>query len=70
MKIESEYLLLQQRGFAPIIEKWKKYSTTLGHRVKILAHNEHIEGEAIDIESDGGLLVRRDSGFVEKVICW
>lgn len=67
-EIEREYLSFQSHGFAPVIEKWKKLSTTLGHRVKIVSGNEHIEGEALDIDSDGGLLVRRDTGFLEKVV--
>lgn len=66
--LETEYVLFQQKGFAAVIEKWKKLSTTLGHRVKIVFGNEHIEGEALDIDEDGGLLVRRDSGFTEKVL--
>ncbi len=65
---EEEYVLFQQKGFKKVIEKWKKLSTTLGHRVKIVFHNEYIEGEALDLDSDGGLLVRRDSGFTEKVL--
>ena len=60
--------MFQKHGFKNIIEKWKKFSTTLGHRVKIISNNENIEGEALDIDTDGGLLIRRDSGFVEKVM--
>lgn len=67
-EMESEYISFQKHGFKNIIEKWKKFSTTLGHRVKIISNNENIEGEALDIDTDGGLLVRRDSGFVEKVM--
>ena len=65
--IENEYILFQKEGFKPIVRKWKKFSTTLGHRVKVQFHKEHLEGEALDIDTDGALLVRRDSGFVERV---
>lgn len=66
--IEDEYILFQKNGFKTVIEKWKRLSTTLGHRVKIISDKNLIEGEALDIDSDGGLLVREDSGFVEKVM--
>jgi len=66
-EIEKEYLLFQREGFEPIIKEWKKLSITLGHRVKVQFHKEHLEGEALNIDSDGALLVRRDSGFVERV---
>ncbi len=67
-KIELNYLLLQKKGAHPIIEKWRDYNVTLGKRVKVHFHKEHIEGEAVDIDIDGGLLVRRDSGVTDKVI--
>jgi len=65
--IENEYILFRKEGFKSIIEKWKKFSTTLGHRVKVQFHKEYLEGEALDIDTDGALLVRRDSGFVGRV---
>ncbi|MFC1709046.1 biotin--[acetyl-CoA-carboxylase] ligase [Candidatus Omnitrophota bacterium] len=65
--IEKEYILFQKQGFGPIIKKWKELSTTLGHRVKVQFRKEHLEGQAIDIDTDGALLVKRDTGFVERV---
>jgi len=67
-QIEVNYLLFREKGSAPIIEKWRDYNITLGRRVKVFAHKEHIEGEAVDIDIDGGLLIRRDSGVTEKVM--
>ena len=32
------------------------------------SHREHIEGEAFNIDTDGGLLVRKDSGITAKVM--
>ncbi|MDD2689736.1 MAG: biotin--[acetyl-CoA-carboxylase] ligase [Candidatus Omnitrophica bacterium] len=67
-KIEVNYLLLEKEGSESIIEKWRRYNITLGKRVKVYCQREHIEGEAVDIDTDGGLLVRKDSGIIEKVM--
>lgn len=67
-RIEANYLLLQKKGARPIAEKWRDYSITLGRRVKVYCHKQHLEGEAADIDTDGGLLVRKDSGVMEKVM--
>ena len=76
-RIEKNYLLFSaeggpasggQKGIAAIIEKWRQHSVTLGKRVKILCEKAHLEGEAVDIDRDGGLLIRRDSGLIEKVM--
>jgi BirA family biotin operon repressor/biotin-[acetyl-CoA-carboxylase] ligase len=66
-RIEHNYMAFQEKGSRQIIEKWREYNITLGRRVRVACQKEHIEGEAIDIDTDGGLLLRRDSGFVEKV---
>lgn len=66
-KIEENCLAFQKIGVQPILEKWRHYNITLGRRVKILFHKEHIEGEAIDIDTDGALLVRNDSGLTRKI---
>lgn len=66
-RIEANYLLLQLEGNQSIIEKWRDYDITLGRRVKVFSHKEHIEAEAVDIDTDGGLLLRNDSGLTQKV---
>jgi BirA family biotin operon repressor/biotin-[acetyl-CoA-carboxylase] ligase len=67
-RIEAHYLLFKNKGSRGIIEKWREYNITIGRRVKVSSHKEHIEGLAMDIEADGGLLIRKDSGVIAKVM--
>jgi BirA family biotin operon repressor/biotin-[acetyl-CoA-carboxylase] ligase len=67
-KIEANYSALEHKGPKMIIDKWREYGITLGRRVKIYSHREHIEGEAVNIDMDGGLLIRKDSGITVKVM--
>ncbi len=67
-RIEANYLFLQAKGSSVIIDKWRNYGITLGRRVKVSCQSQHLEGEAIDIDTDGGLLLRLDSGFNQKVM--
>ncbi len=67
-RIDENYHLFQAQGSAQILAKWRGFSMTLGRMVKVTCHHSHIEGEAIDIDADGGLLIRRDSGLIEKVM--
>jgi len=66
-RIEANYSLLQHKGSKAIAEKWRELATTLHKRVKVYSQNEHVEGEAVDIDSDGALLIRNDSGLTQKV---
>ena len=67
-KIEANYAVFQEKGSLTIVEKWRQFSITLGKRVKIICQKGHLEGEAVDIDTDGGLLLRKDSGIVEKIM--
>lgn len=66
-RIEANYFILEDKGAAPIIDKWRNFSLTLGKRVKVYCQNKHIEGSAVDIDQDGSLLIRKDSGLIQKV---
>ncbi|MBU2540422.1 MAG: biotin--[acetyl-CoA-carboxylase] ligase [Candidatus Omnitrophica bacterium] len=67
-RIEQNYLKFTKEGSSFIIQKWRDFTSTLHSRIKVICQKEHIEGEAVDIDLDGGLLIRKDSGFVEKVM--
>jgi len=65
-RFEDNYFIFQKNGSAPILDKWKSFNITLGQRVRIALARGHIEGKAVDIDADGGLLVRKDNGALEK----
>ena len=67
-RLEQNYLLIQKEGFLTIRTEWKNLSVTLGRRVKATCMHKETEGEAVDIDSDGGLKIRLDNGFYEKVM--
>lgn len=66
-RIEENYLSFQEKGAQPIIEKWRNYNITLHRRVRISCQNKHLEGTAVNIDTDGALLVRKDSGLIERI---
>jgi len=66
-RIENNYFLLEDRGGQGIIDKWRSFSLTLGRRVKVYCQDKHVEGQAVDIDQDGALLIRKDSGLTQKV---
>lgn len=66
-KIETNYLVFKEKGADFITDKWHNYNVTLGRRVRVVLHKHHLEGEAVNIDTDGALLLRKDSGFIERV---
>ena len=66
--MEELYEKVLHEGFKPVLEEWKKYSSTLGQQVKVIAPDQTYFGEAVDIDEDGLLMVKREDGRIEKVI--
>jgi BirA family biotin operon repressor/biotin-[acetyl-CoA-carboxylase] ligase len=66
-RIEINYLSFQEKGSPPMIKKWREYNSTLGKRVRVLCQKALLEGQAVDIDKDGCLLLRKDSGFIQRV---
>lgn len=66
--LEELYAKVLQEGFQPVLAEWKKYSSTLGQQVKVIAPDQTYCGEAVDIDDEGLLLVRRQDGTMERVI--
>jgi BirA family transcriptional regulator, biotin operon repressor / biotin---[acetyl-CoA-carboxylase] ligase len=67
-RIERDYLLLRSSGAGAVLDKWKTHAVTLGKKVRVDCRGQQIEGEAVDIDDDGGLLVRGESGIVRKFV--
>lgn len=66
LRMEEWYTQLKSKGFAPVQERWKKLSLTLGKRIRIHDSYGDIEGQAVDLDKDGGLIIREDSGILVK----
>ncbi|MCX8130763.1 MAG: biotin--[acetyl-CoA-carboxylase] ligase [Clostridia bacterium] len=56
------------KALADIIRLWKKYSITLGKRVRVTFRGSEFTGTAIDITDDGKLVIDCDDGMRREVI--
>ena len=65
--LEKYYYRMKKEGFRTIMEEWKNLTLMLGSRIKVILQNRTLEGQAHDIDSDGALVVRLDSGMLERV---
>ena len=64
-QIYTKYLAF---GFVSVRDEWKAFNNTIGSQVKISDGAKDIEGEAIDIDDDGFLLVRKENGNITRII--
>jgi len=66
--LDEHYAIFNEKGFQPILDELRNFSSTLGRRVKVDFRNRRIEGQAMDVDESGALLVRLDNGFVERIL--
>jgi BirA family biotin operon repressor/biotin-[acetyl-CoA-carboxylase] ligase len=67
-EFESLYHGLAISGFEPIRARWKALSNTIGANVVVSMPTEKVTGKAIDIDSDGALILAKEDGSLEKII--
>jgi BirA family biotin operon repressor/biotin-[acetyl-CoA-carboxylase] ligase len=67
-EFESRYLLLEEGEYETILQEWKKLSCTLENHVQIRTLKNTFEGEAVDIDEFGALIIRKENGRLERVI--
>ena len=60
----------RMQSFNPttLIEEWKAYNDTIGREITIITRKNTFEGKAVDIDSQGGLIIENDTGEHETVI--
>ena len=47
---------------------WKRHAVTLGRPVRVVTHSEEIVGTALDVDSDGALIVETETGRTRRVV--
>ncbi len=67
-ELDVYYQKLKKNEFADIAEEWEERSLTSGQRVTATTWKRKIHGEAVGIDEDGALWIRKDNGLQEKVM--
>ena len=66
-KLENIYELFLKEGFGPVLEKWKAYAGFLGRQVEVASDSEKLCGLALDVDSEGALVLRIEDETVGRV---
>jgi len=66
-ELDRSYSQFLNHGSDSILEAWRGFALFLGRRIRVAAQDRTVDGQAMDIDSSGALLVRTDAGLVESV---
>ena len=67
VRLEHAYEQWRRDGFAPIKARWAELSSSLGRRVEVVSGTAKVTGLVADLDDDGALMLRLDSGLMRKV---
>lgn len=67
-EFEKYYERLKRREFSSILKEWKLYSHALRRKIKINMGEKIITGEAIDINEEGALILKKEDGELLEII--
>jgi BirA family biotin operon repressor/biotin-[acetyl-CoA-carboxylase] ligase len=67
-QLERDIQRLKRGLFDELAEEWERYSCTSGRRVVANLLGRKVQGQAVGIDRDGALWIRRDDGLQEKVL--
>jgi len=67
-EFEKYYEILKRREFSFILKEWKLYSHTLGKKIRVDMGERIISGEAVDINEEGVLILKKEDGELIEII--
>lgn len=67
-EFEAVYGRYLAGGFESIRQEWKSLSSTIGSQVEITDGGERLTGKVLDIDPDGFLLLKTNSGRTERIV--
>lgn len=67
-RFEPLYVQFQERGLEPFLDRWRQLSAVLGRRVTLQIGPRNIRGTAVDIDSQGALILREENGDRQRFL--
>ena len=67
-EFEKYYDKLKRKEFSSILKEWKLYSHTLGRKIRVDMGERIITGEAVNINEEGALVLKKEDGERVEII--
>ena len=67
-ELERWYAIFLQDGSAHVLEAWRERAKIEGKRVVVTSFGETLSGVAVDVDSDGALILETKDGNIKRVV--
>jgi BirA family biotin operon repressor/biotin-[acetyl-CoA-carboxylase] ligase len=66
-QLEQRYIELKERKIGALMSEWKNLSATIGRQIQVALPRRIIRGYAMDIDETGTLLIRLNTGQIQRI---
>jgi len=66
--LEKWYDVFHRQGGSPILQAWRNWAQVGGRQVRITSFGEQITGKAVDVDSDGALILETANGQRKRIV--
>jgi BirA family transcriptional regulator, biotin operon repressor / biotin---[acetyl-CoA-carboxylase] ligase len=66
--LEKWYDVFNQQGGFPVLQAWRNWAQVEGKQVKITSFGEIWTGKAVDVDSDGALILETANGETKRIL--
>ena len=67
-ELERWYEIFLKKGSSPILKAWRDRARIAGKGVRISSFNEVLVGRAVDVDSEGALLIKMRDGKQKRIV--
>ena len=67
-ELEQWYEIFLKKGGAPVLKAWKDRARIEGKRVKVTSFGDVLRGRAVDVDSDGALILQTKGGVQKRIV--
>jgi len=68
LELEAWYSIFLKEGSSPVLKAWRERAQIKGRRVKVTFFGETLAGVAVDVDSDGALILETADGKRKRVV--
>ena len=68
LELEAWYSIFLKEGSSPVLKAWRERAQIKGRRVKVIFFGETLAGVAVDVDSDGALILETADGKRKRVV--
>jgi BirA family biotin operon repressor/biotin-[acetyl-CoA-carboxylase] ligase len=67
-ELEEGYAIFLKEGGTAVLKAWRERAQIKGRKIKVTSFGETLVGIAVDVDSDGALILKTEDGSQKRIV--